>query len=625
MTLIENILYVKNHHPGIWEALKPYEEKSDSSFAIVEARSGDLTIQIQGQYTGYVHSQYNPVREAEQFWNQQQFNSAEGAHVLFFGIGLGYHIDKFVELHPDVPFSIYEPNPFILLAFLQHRSLKKAKWKMLKKMLFGVEPQQSEEVMQYIITQSVRSHISFIALPSYQRLFAAEYEKFAEHLKNRLSDRKTGLAVNVSYGKRWTINSLLNLKTTIHTPNVFEVIHRDDFISKPALLVAAGPSLDEELENIRYIKEHGLAYIFSVGSAINTLVEYGIYPDGACTYDPSYENQFVFQKVKDRDIKEIPLIYGTSVGFETLQNYPGPLLHMQINQDTVTPYYVKYDQSEAPIVVTDAPSIAVVTLEMLSRLCCSPIVLVGQNLGYIDKRRYSSGIQYHFTSSELSDAEQKNALLVRSVDGETIQTSDSFNRMRDQMEYYIRMFTAIEFINTTKNGAHIEGTIHMPLNQVIKERLTEPVVATDWYKKGKCLPIDREYFYGKCAEMEKAIDELVSLDQSMTTAFRELVRYKDQGNQKGIQQWTTKFDRLFKQWKQNRFHEVFLQPMNRVNYELLLTQSEMIRQEPDAVKKAEMILQYHGAYIVACREELYNLYSACKHIRNIPLPDEEEN
>lgn len=78
-------------------------------------------------------------------------------------------------------------------------------------------------------------------------------------------------------------------------------IDQKAFEGKPAIIVAAGPSLSEEFEHLKFIKENGLAYIFSVGSAINALIEHGIYPDAACTYDPKERNQNVIRIIKDRE------------------------------------------------------------------------------------------------------------------------------------------------------------------------------------------------------------------------------------------------------------------------------------------------------------------------------------
>ena len=69
---------------------------------------------------------------------------------------------------------------------------------------------------------------------------------------------------------------------------------------KTYFISSSGPSL-EDIENIRYIKEHGLAYIFSVGSAISVLINNNIYPDAACTYDPTVNNQKVFNIVVSQE------------------------------------------------------------------------------------------------------------------------------------------------------------------------------------------------------------------------------------------------------------------------------------------------------------------------------------
>lgn len=47
----------------------------------------------------------------------------------------------------------------------------------------------------------------------------------------------------------------------------------------------------------------------------------------------------VIQKVKDKNIANIPLIFGSTVGYETLADYNGPLLHMFTSQDTVAPFF----------------------------------------------------------------------------------------------------------------------------------------------------------------------------------------------------------------------------------------------------------------------------------------------
>ena len=94
-------------------------------------------------------------------------------------------------------------------------------------------------------------------------------------------------------------------------------------------------------------------------------------------------------------ITDIPLIFSSSVGFEVLQNYPGTsLLHMITSQDTISSYLLKLDNNTQLDGVKDAPSIAVVTIQLLYKLGFNPIILVGQNLAYADNKHYAEGISY---------------------------------------------------------------------------------------------------------------------------------------------------------------------------------------------------------------------------------------
>lgn len=186
------------------------------------------------------------------------------------------------------------------------------------------------------------------------------YDSIVSFFKNE----KNKIVTSFSFQKRWTINAIKNFPTIVKTPNILKDVERSQFKDKSAIIVAAGPSLNEEFENLRQIKDKGgLAYIFSVGSAINSLIDQGgIYPDATCTYDPQERNQMVIQKVKDKNITNIPLIFGSTVGYETLDDYNGPMLHMFTSQDTLAPPFLLREVDDFKVVY-DAPSIAVVTYQ----------------------------------------------------------------------------------------------------------------------------------------------------------------------------------------------------------------------------------------------------------------------
>ena len=502
MILVDNINILRNRYPRIWDKIKDYEKNLDSNYIKVEeTKKGFKTLSINKDGKNvYMHSKYNPFREAETIVDEYE-NIEDGTNVIFYGVGLGYHIDAFLEKYPNVNYYIYEPIPEVLYAYLSNKSLKELPSKNLMDMMVGLDGQEISTFLSRFIDKN-RSDVQIVELPIHKQIFPDEYERFLELFKDMIKNKRSGIHTDYAFQKRWILNSMKNFGDVLSTPNII-MEKKGQFKDKPAILVAAGPSLNEEIENIRYVKENGLAYIFSVGSAINTLIYHDICPDAACTYDPTENNQKVFAKVKESGIKDIPMIFGSSVGYETLIDYPGEKYHMITSQDTVSNYFLKTEESDKLEIVLDAPSIAVVTLQLLYTLGFGPIILVGQNLAYRGKERHSEGVYY---SSEVTEQEMKNGIWVKDVYGNEVLTNEGFNRMRGQMELYIKEFPNLEVINTTKGGANIEGTTFMELEEVMDKYLKEKVVIDNWLEGNKT-KYNREYLKAQFENMDKAYEE----------------------------------------------------------------------------------------------------------------------
>ncbi len=97
----------------------------------------------------------------------------------------------------------------------------------------------------------------------------------------------------------------------------------------------------------------------------------------------------------------------------------------------------------------------------------------------------------------------EKGIWVKDVYGNEVLTNEGFNRMRQQMEYYIKTLPNIKVINTTKGGAHIEGTSFMELKRVIDEYLKEKVVEDDWLEGNKT-QYDKEYLKIQSEKMDRA-------------------------------------------------------------------------------------------------------------------------
>ncbi|MBM7540029.1 motility associated factor glycosyltransferase family protein [Amphibacillus cookii] len=593
--LIDNIVLLKERFPQIREMLIDFEENQGATeVKKVNSKSGKVTLQVSSDDDFYyLHSKYDPVNEATRLIKQYIKKVEACDHIFFYGIGLAYHVEVLMQKYPNKTFTLYEPNVEIMYHYLSEKQLAQLPLEQLDTIHIEKDRNSRLQFLTRFFSR-LNKKVLLVPLPSYERIFNDSYLEFIHDFKEKVTNNRMALHVNLSYQVRWTLNAVKNLPLLLKTPNIMLDVNNKYFSNKPAIIVSAGPSLTEEIDNLRYIKQKGLAYIFSVGSAINTLIDYDIYPDAACTYDPTEKNQVVFDKLKERNIKEIPLIFGSSVGFETLEDYPGALIHMVTNQDNISPTLLK-NRERAHEVVVDSPSIAIITLQLLMRLGFSKIILVGQNLAYKNEKSYAEGIDYNEKYNHISDEVKKNLITVESVDGSELLTSKSFLRMKKSLEHYIANNEGAEILNTTTGGAKITGAPFIRLTDVIKTKLVDKdIVDSMWLNEKPNYDLD----YTK-KQVNFMVENEVKLNEDLQTISNILKRMNLKANSSGksINKLINQFEKTFKSITGNTFYLSFILPTIKVNYDVLVRNSKEISFEYDQQRKVALINKHYGNYI----------------------------
>lgn len=587
--LADNILFLREIYPAVYQAVKSWEDTGEVKKVAVEmARDGNLTLRYNiDEQSVYLHSKYNPLREAKAIIDKLVENDemSENAHLVFYGIGLGYHIEEFILRYPQISYSIIEPSTEIMVNYLDNKNIRKS---LNKKLILLQCGNQADELYAKAVQLSEKSLVICV-LPAYPQILGEEYASFLAEFSRIVKEQRSAIQTNYALKKRWIINSINNFKVVLQTPNILLEDHAV-FKGKTALLVAAGPSLDLEIDNLKKIKADGLAYIFSVGSAINTLIANEIEPDAICTYDPKEENQLVFKRINQLGIHSIPMIFGSSVGYEVLEQYKGPKYHMITSQDTVSDFFLQSETGEAIEMVSDAPTIAVVTLELLGKLGFSDIVLVGQNLAYTQDSSYSSDIDY-ITEEMRASMLLSDGVLTEAVDGSQIKTTESFLSMKRQLEQTINNYPAT-VINTTIGGAKIEGTRFQLLSQLIGEELSQAVVheaPLDQLRQTK--KYNKTYALTQLERLKKAFQEYQHLIFGIKSGLTELNDFTRRNKEKEAHQAHLKMDRQIKAMEDNVFFKVLALPINRVEYGILVNEIQRIRDEKNILKSAKKVIK----------------------------------
>ncbi|MGB9887725.1 MAG: motility associated factor glycosyltransferase family protein [Moorellales bacterium] len=584
----ENQRHLGKYFPGVFRALAGVALPG-GRYVVETTKSGQPTIRAQlGGQEVYLHSRYDPVEEARR-WVSASVNG-NCRHVVFYGFGCGYLVAALLEGRPEIKVSIYEPDPGLLKTVLGLKPLATVLNPRNVEVL-GVEI--SEHTPEAFISQVVpriTGETVFLVLPAHRRLFPEKVAAFQKKFLAALEEHRHSLSFDSRAEVWWSLNSLLNFSRVLAAPSIFW--KRDEFREKPMVIVAAGPSLEEEYDRLRLICERRMAYVFAVGSAVHGLLAQGIIPHAFCSYDPWPGNEKLFASLSRSDF---PLIFGTSIFANTLGYHAGPKFYMTISQDTISPYLLGTPQEE---IINDAPTIAVCTLQLAHRLGCDPIVLVGQDLAFPGERFYARGINYA-RPEDLQDTEKQQCISVPAVGGGEVLTSHSLARMRTSMEHYLRQVRGTTVFNTSRVGARIAGTVEKPLAEIMAEMMTPGTVNPFWH--------EGEYAFPDTVEVSRRVGSLLTAGEDVRRMLEGIwaaIRKID-SHRTSPEKVASNYDKIRKGFNvlfENLFFRIVTGPMVRAEVEVYNKLAPEINRERRISRKAELILKYCGGLAKAAAE-----------------------
>ncbi len=605
MYLSKNIEILKGRFPNIrWDMLPELRNTAERQADIELSQKGTNTLKVYvNGNVSYIHSKYDPLSEAARIADSIELKP-EDKHLLFYGIGLGYVLDIIRRKNSSLTYSIYEPEPLIFLEFLCSRKLSAEFVEALKGIYVkGLVVNEDLDLVRFF--HALDFYTKPITLPSYERIYAEDYNKFCRKLKDSIIDKRFSIGTKYVYEKRWMNNTLKNFPYTMRGENILNLADRF-FRGKPAVLVASGPSLDEEIENLKIIKDRGLAYIFSAGSAVYKLSKHGILPDAVCAIDGDLSNYDLYRILFENPENKTPLIYADIVCNEVVSSYNASLFSMIMNNDPLAAYYLKH-KSGAPVEkVKVAPSVALMTLQVLDKLQCDPIILVGQNFALKNDYYYAPGIDFHKNREareKITEKDRQKAFQVEDVYGNMVYTLKDLDLMRRNMEFLIKTNSMDNIINTTRGGAKISGTQYMTLEDVMKEKLTAPVVVPDWYESRTEI-YDMEYAQ---AQHELVLEEKNSIDEIIRDVEKEIEEIEKSARNKSwkkLDRLLSDFTKDIKKLTRNKYYKTFIFPANTLHVELLANSLEHIAREENTVKKGREAAVRYKEFIAEVKKLL---------------------
>jgi hypothetical protein len=255
----------------------------------------------------------------------------------------------------------------------------------------------------------------------------------------------------------WQRNIFENLPLILKYPGVDLLFGK--FQDMPAIIVAAGPSLDKNAKELKEAKGHSL--IIGVDTSIKTLLKYGVEPDLLVSIGGEEENYRYY--LKDLKLQKAYLVADAVVypsaplGFEGrifITNDGHPFMNWLGRFIGFRGYLAK------------GGSVATTSLDLALRMRCNPVIFVGQDLAYPKGETHTQGVPLSKRRREVA-RRRKELLLVKDVFGEKVVTSYTLYNVLRWFEAKIEEKSTQLFIDATEGGARIRGTRVMKLRDAI--------------------------------------------------------------------------------------------------------------------------------------------------------------
>lgn len=587
MLSIYNKALMKELNAPLLEQMEKLEKEGLGRTRIEKAENGQKALVLtQDNREYYLTSRYNPEYEAKKLVDSYSDLNNESS-IIFFGVGLGYHIKEVLRRYPGIKYFLVEPDEEILYRFLEQNELKDMQLKNLN----GVETdyKRMEITLAEFGRKFNRQNVLFF-LKSYVHFFKEKRQEFYEKYLLTYKKEKDSAIGGLILSKPMIESIMINMKPILTGPNLFWQ-DLTQFAGKTAILVAAGPSLDEEIENLRIIKAKKMAGIFAVGSAINALLAKDIYPDAVFSYDPTPANQKVLQQIKDRNIIEIPLFYGTEIGYQSLQGYPGKTFSILSVGATQQNYFLIGKKPLPEVGV--GRTISVLALDTLRYLGFGRIILVGQNLGIKGSKVYSSGISY-IDSDKIGEQYSVEA---KDVYGNTMRTASIYVTMKEDIEDLLSLWGPgeVEVYNATQGGIAIKGTRFKELSELMKT-MPENDIDFHWDEKAEG-EYDRKYMAKRIKEVAADRDILERYIASCKTILKEIEKERKLGHYDRLRKSYVKLNLALKRLEENLFSTLFVMPIKEVGYKNLVDKIEYFNEIQDPAEQAQTIWQEFNRFL----------------------------
>lgn len=393
--------------------------------------------------------------------------------LVFAGTLLGRHIPKIVAKLNAKLYLVFERNLEIF-----RLSLFCVDYAILAKsgVIFSIMDEQKNEKKKIELFCSIYEQDNYMIKVSTTNINIGQ---FIDQILLELSSTKSSV---YDYNRKLYV--YLN-RTTKYISDNYKILdfnkinnNLDFFQNKPILYLAAGPSLDDNLEWIK--RNQNKFFIVTIGAIYKKLIENHISINMIISLDEQLTilNDSQFDDESVNKISSDTIILASTMTHEKILK--------KFNQKNLFLYEVFYPLIQDNIAF-NGPSVGEITLDILIKMNAKDIYLIGldmalnQNTGSTHSHNSNSGIEsfnLHSNEDRETFGLRKNILKVKGNFLDEVFTTALFNTSINFLEKYILSTKNLDtnIYNLSNHGAYFVSTIPLKVTDL---RLKELILNED--------------------------------------------------------------------------------------------------------------------------------------------------
>ncbi|MGZ3634233.1 MAG: motility associated factor glycosyltransferase family protein, partial [Parachlamydiaceae bacterium] len=448
--------------------LIPYIE--DETLQFCQTEKGELNLCRQTEKGSEIFYASTGAQDEANEWFKTINQEHEGV-LYVYGIGLGYYYQaakQWLHQNPNRSLVFLEDDAAVLRKFLEQQEAEHLLRDSQVHLIYLQDMKAKKEVLNELYWQVALASAQVSALRYYRKAKRATFETLEHDLTYSAELKKSLLEEYLEYGSAYFANCYQNL---LCLPHSYRGNHFfGQFPKVPAIICGAGPSLEKNMHLLKRLKERAL--IFAGGSAINILNSGSIQPHLCAGIDPNTAQNV---RLHHAQAYEIPFFYRNRLNHQAFNTIHGPHLFLTGSGGYEVGQYFESQLEIKGEDLDEGHNVVTFCMEIAQRMGCDPILFVGLDLAFTDRKTYSEGVVFDPNVEQKTLDEYANfettGYLKKDIYGEPIYSLWKWVAESEWVGEWVAEHPKLRVINCTEGGLGFPGVENMPLKEAVEKYL----------------------------------------------------------------------------------------------------------------------------------------------------------